>query len=317
MERRQKLNVHLYVTPICNLACKHCYYDAWPSSKMPERLLTIDQMVRIIESLCADYDASFDIEGGEFFLRKDINTLFDALPARYLRHITLTTNGTIKIKADPERLRLLEEFRVSVEGHTDALQKDLRGIPLSRVLRICSDLMSKSVPVTLRITLHKKNYEQLHEMIYFFTQRGFTSFSLYEYQSSGRGSDYIDEYQLTDEEFRTVLDKLCLVSLPEEVRTFKLSLPRHRIDVLAQYRERLEPQGFDLVDLTGAASLTIDYNGDLGTCPWGITSQKVCQLTDEQISGDFAKNILRQLGGSLSSHVCEYCSAIRLRKIAS
>lgn len=137
--------------------------------------------------LVDNYDAYFDIEGGELFLRKDIHELFSSLENEYLNRLTITTNGTINFDYTYSYLQQLDELRISFEGHTDDLQQSIRNIPLKKPLYTAKQLLKRHVPVVIRITLHKQNFLYIKEMIEFFKNHGFLKFSLYEYQSSGRG----------------------------------------------------------------------------------------------------------------------------------
>lgn len=306
---KKRLNVHIYVTPICNLQCKHCSYDSWPINSVPNRLLTISEISRIIMNLCDAYEADFHIEGGEMFLREDIGALFELVPAHYWSNVTMTTNGAAKIGFDFRFLQHLGDLRVSVEGHTDALQQDIRGISLGPVLKTCSDLRSSGVPVTLRITLHKNNYNQLVEMIDHFIGLGFTSFSMFEFQSIGRGRFHEKEYVLESVELDDVLRLLCINPIPAGIETFKLSLSAKRIPFVMTYREELIARGFEIVDLSGVPSLTINYNGDIGVCPWNVGREQISTLRIGKLCTDVADYIE---AGCLN-HVCDYCSAISIR----
>lgn len=304
MEKR--LNVHLYVTPICNLRCKHCYYDAKLANSMLERILTINEIAQIITDLSDKYSVAFDVEGGEFFLRQDITELFEAVPNRYWHNVTITTNGTVEVGVHPRHLQSLDEFRVSVEGHTDDLQRDLRGVSLAPVLKTCSTLDSSGVPITLRITLHKKNYWYLPEMIESFAGLGFTRFSMYEFQPVGRGYLCRHEYMLGSQEIEEVLELLCRKPITSDARILKVSLSARRISAVAKHRRQLTSRGYEIVDLSGIPSLTIDYNGDIGVCPWNVGSRSVGVFRRESFSSDMAE----YMQAGLLYHECDYCSAI-------
>ena len=308
MSDRKRLNVHLYVTPVCNLQCKHCYYDAWRSNDVPENLLTVSEMKFIIMHLCDNYDAAFDVEGGEFFLRKDISTLFKVVPPSYLGKITITTNGTVKIITDYKYLQYLDEFRVSVEGHTNALQKEIRGINLTPILRTCDKLRSKGVPITLRITLHKKNYNYILDMLDYFASLGFTRFSLYEFQAAGRGRTVANEYCLEERQLEQVLTLLTSNSINPAIEVIKLSLSSARVKLVNLHRTELVSAEYEIIDISGIPSLTIDYNGNLGICPWNVGNDTIGFFSKKSFGSDIAKYIRT---GRLN-HICKYCSAVRV-----
>ena len=308
MLERQRLNVHLYVTPFCNLQCRHCYYGAMPPDSMSDRLLTIQEMSHVITSLCDNYAAALDVEGGEFFLREDINCLFESVPDDYWRNVTITTNGTLKVDIDPKYLLLLDEFRVSVEGHTDELQQDIRGISLAPILETCASLRSSGVPITLRITVNKKNYMLLPEMLDRFRGLGFTRFSLYEFQPAGRGCIHADEYGLSIDDLETLLRLLCSCGLHDGIEVLKLSLSARRIHLVKAQQQQLTSLSYKILDLSGVPSLTVNYNGDLGVCPWVIGPEKIGTYR----KASFVSDLAGFFDVGILEHVCDFCSAIRI-----
>ena len=221
MVAKRRLFVHIHVTPNCNLECKHCYYDAKPANFKTEYSLSIPDIASIITVLYEEYDAFFDIEGGELFLRKDISQLFNLLPPDYWGRITITTNGITKITITSGVMLKLDEFRVSVEGHTDELQREIRGIDLAPVMKTCAQLRSAGVPLVLRITLHKKNVQYLAEMLRCFIKQGFDKFSLYEFQATGRGLMHELEYALDESELAQVFGDLCAYPFAKETKLLK------------------------------------------------------------------------------------------------
>ena len=308
IEPSTRLNAHLYVTPSCNLSCPFCYYDARLSTTTPPDALPISAMVEILETACDLYDARFDIEGGEMFLRRDIGDLFAGVTPKVLERLTITTNGMARVTLAPDILRQLDEVRVSVEGHTDFLQRDLRGIDLAPVLRTAELLMKAAVPVTLRITLHKNNYALVGEMLDTFVAQGFDRFSFYEFQSSGRGTALARSYSLDDSDVELVLHQL--TSLPDVMQeaTIKYSLSRVRASIIQSNRSRLQARGFAVVDLAGVASLTCDYDGAIRVCPWDIRSAPVGSARPNE----FELELRRLMKSSALSHDCDHCSALRV-----
>jgi len=303
-----KLNAHVYVTPVCNLRCIHCYYDAKSIKHYPNSFLTIQEIQQVICILSENFNVSFDVEGGEFFLRDNICNLLELLPTKYLKNITITTNGTVEVVCNPRPLLRLDEFRVSVEGHTDELQQAIRGISLEPVLNTCSDLMIKGIPIVLRITIHKQNYLLFSEMLKDFCNLGFTKFSFYEFQNSGRGRWSASEFELSEHEFAIFIERLNLHPIPNEISLLKLSFSERRIPVIASYKTLLTSKGYDIVDLSDIPSLTVDYNGNLGTCPWKIYSDPIGKYHKDSFLSD-VETLIKN--GTLT-HKCDHCSAIRI-----
>lgn len=307
MTRRQ-MNVHVYVTPNCNLRCKHCYYDALPLDVVPSDLLDVRQLGFVLTSLCDTYDAALDVEGGEFFTRTDVADLFRLVPAGCWRHVTITTNGSVQINLDHRYLRNLDEFRVSVEGHTNALQEEVRGISLESVLATCASLRSNRVPITLRVTLNKKNYVLLPDMLQCFTRLGFRRFSLYEFQAAGRGIECQSEYGLSDVEFEHLMRVLCCAVVPREVAVLKLSLSRRRLAVVRTHKQALQLSGYRVLDVSGVPSLTVDYDGSLGVCPWDVRGTRIGRFGE----ASFRADVGRYLEAGMLDHTCDFCSVVRI-----
>ena len=104
--------VHIYLTPVCNLTCTHCYYDAMGPNDDPGPILRIDELVNSITWLCERFDADLHLEGGEMFLRSDVDEILAALPPQCLSALTLTTSGTVPIRVRPELLKKVGDLRI-------------------------------------------------------------------------------------------------------------------------------------------------------------------------------------------------------------
>jgi len=294
---KKRLNIHLYVTPICNLKCIHCYYEAEDQKFQIDNLLSIDELRYIIISLIDKYDAYFDIEGGELFLRDDINELFSRLNSKYLKRLTITTNGTIDFDCNQAYLKELDEFRISFEGDTDILQQSIRKISLKQPLRLANKLLKLGINPTIRITLHKENFKFIRRMTEFFKNKGFYQFSFYEFQKSGRA--FLDnKYSLSNDNILIILDNMD--TLDKNI-LFKFSFSKSRVTLIKQYNN------YSIKNISNISSLTVNYNGDIGICPWKI-GQDIFMKFDKS---NFIENIDNEIDNSLI-HSCTHCSYIRV-----
>ena len=287
---KQRLNVHLYVTPICNLNCIHCYYEAKNIKYHIKNILSIEDMKFIIETLIDNYDAYFDIEGGELFLRNDINKLFNSLDKKYLQRLTLTTNGTVNFDLKEKYLKDLDDFRISFEGDSNILQQQIRGIELDKPLNLAINLLKNQIMPTIRVTIHKHNYKKIKQIIDFFSFYGLNKFSFYEFISVGRGKEHND-LELSDKEFQVLAQHI--KNLEYNNISYKFSFPKKRLKYFDNY-----------LDISQIASLTINYNGDIGICPWQIGKDIFTKYNKE----NFLNTIKRQE----LIHSCNYCSSLRI-----
>lgn len=307
--KKKPLNVHLYVTPVCNLHCKHCYYEAWGTDRVPNDVISLDQIAHAIITLCDRYDVDMHMEGGEMFLRQDLQRLFQMVPDLYWRYVTMTTNGVVKLNVSYDSLRLLGDLRISVEGHTDEINYGMRGVLLRPILQTCTQLRDNEVPFTYRITLHKKNFKHFESMIRFFTQEGSSRFSFFEFQPVGWGTDSQDEYGMAEAELEQVIQYMASTPVPADVETLKLSISPSRVHLVDRNRSQLESQGYEVIKVGGDASITINANGDLGIDPWmvkaGYTPDRFANLANVDLGGVVAEQMEEGSLYKYSVHVSE------------
>ncbi len=279
---------------------------------MAEQELSLDEMRMVISSICADYDAYLDVEGGELFIREEIPELLRMLTEDERRRITITTNGTLYPPIQAELLRSLDEFRVSVEGHTDELHRLLRGIPLTAVLSNCLRWQEQGITVVIRMTLHKANYRQLHAMLPDLLQQGFRDFSFYFFQPVGRGNEFADQFELDGNELHTLIHEISILPVRyPDLNKIKLQLPAGRQDIVMGLRNEWEENDFIIEDLSKIPTVTVNYEGSVGTCPWMISRDspegwnlRITPLAD----------LLRMAWEQQPvRHECEHCSDIRLK----
>jgi MoaA/NifB/PqqE/SkfB family radical SAM enzyme len=267
------LNVHLYVTPVCNLKCPHCYYDAFERVAPPPKMLGLDEIAALLHSLADQFDADVHLEGGEPFLRDGIGEVLEGLPEQVLRTLTVTTNGTVRVPMDPEALRGLGALRVSLDGHTDELQQELRGTGLAPVLRTLRRFDADDVPYVVRMTLWRRNAGALASIYRFIEEHGVRRLSLYEFQPSGRGIGTDLLYSVSDRAFEAFLDDLVTLTPPAILESLAVSVSGRRTEsVLTRQRRRLLDAGFEVVELPSTASCTINFDGTVGISAWEVTA---------------------------------------------
>lgn len=266
---KPKLDVHLYVTAACNLACRHCYYDAVKGRPSADGMTTAD-IVSIITALCAQYDPDIHMEGGELFLRDDIGAVLAALPAECLLHLTLTTNGTVPIGVDRTLLARLGAFRISFEGHTATLHGRLRDAGFERALGTATGLMAQGLPVVARVSLWPGNAPVMAEMVEFFDRAGFARVALYPLQAVGRGIALDHTFLAGEGDVAQALD--ALAGFRPMRALVSLNLPARFESFLAARRARLAAAGYAVHALAPTPNLTINHDGSVGVSPWRATA---------------------------------------------
>ncbi len=305
---KNQLNIHLYVTDKCNLSCKHCYNSKWINTNSTNNL-ELQEVVDVISVLHKYYDVDFHIEGGETFLWQPIFDLLSKLDDNILKSITLTTNGTIPIAQYSYLLKNVNQLRISVCGHTDELQKMIRNISIKPISENIFLLVKQSVPLNIRMTLHKKNYKEILNSINYFSENNIKSISIYEYQNVGSGKINEDEFKLTNDNFIEFLISLTQFNT-SNIESLKINLNKSRIKQIEFFRKRLEGIGLKTKILKEEPSLTINYNGEVGICPWVLGEDTLFNLRN----GNYISNLEYLFANNVLYHDCNYCSAISIYK---
>lgn len=307
------LAVHMYLTTVCNLACTHCYYDARRVGDDAGKVLTTAEVVHVIDFLSGNFDADLHLEGGEMFLRGDIEQILRRVSAERHKSLTFTTSGTVPIRVPPALLKGIGELRISVEGHTAALQQRMRPASLVRVRRTIDELLSNEIDFTLRVTLFRDNAAVLEEMIDAFVGWGVKRLSLFEFQPVGRGEQHVDEYSLSDAQFSDLLSTLAVMTVPDRLELLKLNLSPRRTASVQALRPVFAERGYRYLPLGAVPNLTINANGDLGISPWLATAARLGDKFANLHEVDFATEINRRLQAGDLSAFCPYTSALQIR----
>lgn len=297
---RPPLAVHLYVTPRCNLSCPHCYYDALERTSHPADLLSLERIEEVLNDLAERCRPDVHLEGGEPFIRRGVDRLLDRLDPSVLATITVTTNGTVRLRSESETLRALAGLRISVDGHTDALQREMRGVELAKVLRTFRDLQARDVPFMARMTLWQGNVEALDDIYAWVEENDVTRLSLYEFQPSGRGAATDARFRIDDGAFASFLDAFATTTPPGCLERLTLHLAERRVGALDARRAELRRRGLTTRLLPPAANCTINYDGAVGISPWRVTAHGAADVFTTLDAEDFWDVLLdRARGGAL------------------
>ena len=267
-----RLDVHLYVTPRCNLSCPHCYYDALERGRQPENILSLAAIGAMLTGLSDRFDADVSLEGGEPFLRAGLGQMLASLAPSVLADITITTNGTVRLAAPTSVMHLLGGLRVSIDGHTDDLQQELRGVDVAPVLATCAKLRDMGVAHTVRMTLYRRNVRRLAEIYAWAAEHRIARLSLFEYQASGRGLGQDSLFGVSAADIDTLLADLATLPRPECLDVVTLNLAARRVEAVLDREDALVRNGLAVIRLPETANCTVNYDGTVGVSPWMVTA---------------------------------------------
>lgn len=189
----------------CNLRCVHCYTDS--HNKEYEGELSNEEAKTVIDDLVQFGIPALLLSGGEPLIRKDLLDLAQYARDRGLR-VTLSTNGTLITEEKARRIRDVGFSYVGISldglGKTNDQFRGLDGA-FELAMRGFRNCMQVDQKVGLRLTLTRRNYEDLHGIFDFIEREGIQRACFYHLVYSGRGSE-ISKDDLTHEESRHAMD---------------------------------------------------------------------------------------------------------------
>ncbi|HOM82520.1 MAG TPA: radical SAM protein [Armatimonadota bacterium] len=189
----------------CNLACVHCYTDS--ANRHYPGELTTEEGMALIDDLADFRIPALLFSGGEPLIRPDLFTLAAHARARNLR-ITLSTNGTLIDEAMAARIREagFNYVGISLDGIGETNDR-FRGMPgaFERAVRGIRNCMAVGQKVGLRLTLTRRNYQDLHAIFRFIEEEGIQRACFYHLVYAGRGNDMTRD-DLSHAETRRAMD---------------------------------------------------------------------------------------------------------------
>lgn len=206
----------------CNLRCKMCPF--W--RKKDERLLTLDEEVKMMETLRSAGILFIGFEGGEPLLRRDIEEILMEASRRF--HTSLVTNGwLLKEKIDVIK-DYLDHLFVSIDGIGE-VHDNIRGVKGSfeRALEGIKEAKRKNVPTSISFTLTRENLNEVFSVVELAKKLG-VSVNIditYDYSTAEKMSPQ-------REELKDVLESLLKLKEKEEYRRIIINSKDYFIAIL-------------------------------------------------------------------------------------
>lgn len=248
LTRPQDFFVQLHLTERCNLRCRHCYQSGTRNQELSlaEIRNIAVEVSEMLDTWTDSYDVpfspSFNITGGEPFLREDIFEVLQEVGERGFE-LYLLSNGILIDKKKAQRLADLRVrgVQVSIEG-PERIHEDIRGRgSFSSSLKGVRDLLDAGLTVTLNVTLSDINADYFMDMVKLSSSLGVQKLGFSRLVPSGRGSGL----------------------LTNMLKKEKLSELYHSID-------SLNPEGLQIVTGDPVASQMSDNDkDDSGSFPTG------------------------------------------------
>jgi radical SAM protein with 4Fe4S-binding SPASM domain len=190
--------IQLHLTERCNLRCKHCYQTGKGVDELS--LPEVESAAKEIADTLSEwedlytlsYSPSFNITGGEPFLRSDLLDVIAAVKYRGFE-VYLLTNGILIDKKKAQALSHLgvNGVQVSIEG-PEKIHESIRGEgSFSASLKGVKNLLDAGVKVTLNVTLSSVNAGYFMDIIELAGGLGVDRVGFSRLVPSGRGKTMI------------------------------------------------------------------------------------------------------------------------------
>jgi radical SAM family uncharacterized protein len=171
----------------CNLECGMCPFWRRPD----EELLTVNQEVKIMDSLVEAGVLIYGFEGGEPLLRRDLPQILEEAHKRF--YTSLVTNGWLLKERIHEIGDRVEFLFVSLDG-IGSLHDELRGMKGSfdRAIKGIKAAVDYGANIAINSTITRQNIHQVEEMLQLAERLGVgINFQpAYDYSTAERLSPY-------------------------------------------------------------------------------------------------------------------------------
>ena len=192
-------------TRTCNLRCVHCYTDS--ENKKYSGELTTAEGLRLIDELADFAIPSLLFSGGEPLMRPDLLRLIEYAAKKNIRPV-ISTNGTLidRDMAGAIKNAGVVYAGISLDGMED-VNDSFRGVKgaFKKAMQGFENCRKAGQRVGLRLTLTKRNYQDLHRIFDFIESEGINRACFYHLVYSGRGGDMFKD-DLTYRESRHAMD---------------------------------------------------------------------------------------------------------------
>jgi SynChlorMet cassette radical SAM/SPASM protein ScmE len=158
-------SLDLSITGVCNLRCLYCSH--FSSAADTEEDLPLEEWLTFFEELGRCSVMSVVLGGGEPFCRKDIREIINGLVRNRMRY-SINTNGTLVTDDLAEFIastKRCDSVQVSIDGSTPITHDVCRGKGnFDRAMAGIKHLQKHKVPLTVRVTIHKGNVNDLENV---------------------------------------------------------------------------------------------------------------------------------------------------------
>jgi len=195
------------ITSNCNLKCVHCYNNSGAGRDSNE--VTTQEAKAVLDDLAGFGVPSVLFSGGEPLMRGDLFELMEYAAGKGLG-VVISTNGTLIGEDEAKRIKDVgvSYVGVSLDGIGEINDK-FRGIEgaFERAVSGIKSCQAAGVRVGLRLTLTKRNVQDIDRLFDFFEDNGIERACFYHLVPSGRGEGIFNE-DLTHAQSRAAIERI-------------------------------------------------------------------------------------------------------------
>lgn len=284
LKNQAQLTVSVYLTKLCNLRCRTCYFNA---GEPFEKELKSQDWIKIVKKLADIGVKRVYILGGEptvlprGFLLSFLNEVKE-----YGLNASLSTNGILineELADELKKLRV-EQVQVSIDGSTEEVNDYIRGKgSYNAATKAVKVLRDKGLEVSTSMTLTSVNYYQADEFIKLSESLGASVATIIVAQEFGRiEKSLVPTREQVMEAYRKIISYEPRISvvlngfrfyMPDLIETGKIAL-------------RLGLEGYSTCP-AGKSRFVIDPRGNIYGCE--------LLMEDEFIEGNVLKDDLKEV----------------------
>lgn len=192
--------IQWHLTERCNLRCSHCYQGGEEQTELSfdeirDVLTEIREMLRQwSETYDISFSSSYNITGGEPFLRSDFFRILEEIASQQI-DIYLLTNGTLIDQDAAKRLSALgvRGVQVSIDGPQD-IHDRIRGRgSFAMAMDGARELINAGLTVTLNVTLSNLNAPFINGLVSLASDARVQRLGFSRLVPCGRGKQFLHE----------------------------------------------------------------------------------------------------------------------------
>ncbi|MBI5798130.1 radical SAM protein [Candidatus Woesearchaeota archaeon] len=308
--------IHIDITGKCNFTCLHC------RGRFSEDMLELSKTKKILKNIFLHWKSDLkwlEIGGGEPLLHKDLPAILAFIKSQDKDvKIIVVSNGSLFTEGYAKKLKASGMTRiqfsldgVNAETH-NWLRQNNRSFEL--VLRAIDIAKRNNIDFVLRMTINKRNQDQIERFFKFGKEKGAVELGLRGCIYVANAENNYDELSLDKESYAEILKKLPTLSKKYDMPYFSgdpLALVANT-ELVAEIERR-----YGSLDVYSGCSVGISYmyinnKGNVSFCPM-LNNLEIADLGNRDIKDvwdscpEFVQMRKRNMGGR-----CAHCTYLKL-----